>query len=91
MRGFEVQELGVGDNMSGLVWFMEWTSVLVIILPIPKKKKTGKQNTGKQRGRAAQQKITIQSKLFHCVNRSENKLTINDSPFRLLLSFPVKS
>ena len=38
MRGFEVQELGVGDNMSGLVWVMEWTSVLVIILPIPKKK-----------------------------------------------------
>ena len=29
--------LGVGDNMSGLVWVMDWTSVLVI-LRIPKKK-----------------------------------------------------
>ena len=38
MRGFEVEELEVGDNMSGLVWVMEWTSVLVRILPIPKKK-----------------------------------------------------
>ena len=65
---------GVGDNMSGLVWVMEWTSVLVIILRIPKKKKkTAKQNTGKQRGRAAQQKITVQSKLFHCIDRSEIK------------------
>ena len=65
--------MGVGDNMSGLVWVMEWTSVLVIILRIPKKKKTVKQNTGKQRGRAAQQKITVQSKLFHYTNRSETK------------------
>ena len=64
--------MGVGDNMSGLVWVMEWTSLLVIILRIPKKK-TAKQNTGKQRGRAAQQKITVQSKLFHCINRSETK------------------
>ena len=30
--------MGVGDNMSGLVWVMEWTSLLVIILRIPKKK-----------------------------------------------------
>ena len=69
--------MGVGDNVSGLVWIMEWTSVLVIILRIPKKKKqnkkTVKQNTGKQRGRAAQQKITVQSTLFHCINRSEIK------------------
>ena len=28
----------VGDNLSGLVWVMEWTSVLVIILRIHKKK-----------------------------------------------------
>ena len=27
----------VGDNLSGLVWVMEWTSVLVIILRIHKK------------------------------------------------------
>ena len=31
--------MGVGDNMSGLVWVMECTSVLVIILLIPQKKK----------------------------------------------------
>ena len=31
--------MGVGDNVSGLVWVMEWTSVLVIILRIPKKNK----------------------------------------------------
>ena len=64
--------MGVGDNMDGLVWIMEWTFVLVIILRIPKKKQY-KQNTGKQRGRAAQQKITVQCKLFHCINRSEIK------------------
>ena len=63
--------MGVSDNMGGLVWIMEWTSVL---LRIPKKKKkTVKQNTGKQRGRAAQQKITVQCTLFHCINRSEIK------------------
>ena len=32
-----IENLGVGDNMSGLVWIMKWTSVLVIILRIPKK------------------------------------------------------
>ena len=31
--------MGVGDNMSGLVWVMECISVLVIILLIPKRKK----------------------------------------------------
>ena len=29
---------GVADNISGLVWVMECTSVLFIILLIPKKK-----------------------------------------------------
>ena len=44
--------MGVGDNMSGLVWVMESTSVLVIILRIPqknKKQKTAKGNTGKRK------------------------------------------
>ena len=55
---------GVGDNnMSWLVWVMEWISVLVIILHIPQKKKA-RQNTGKQRGRAAQQKITDKVSCF---------------------------
>ena len=40
------------------------------------KKKTDKQNTGRQRGRAAQ-KIIVQNALYHCTNRSENKLTIH--------------
>ena len=78
--------VGVGDNMSGLVWVMEWTSVLVIILRIPNKqskKKTVKQNLGKQRGRAAQQKITLQSALFHFI-LLKLKQQSNDSPFRLL-------
>ena len=67
--------MGVGDNMSGLVWVMQWTSALVIILRIPKKekRKTAKQNTGKQSGRAAQQTITEQSSLFHYINRPEIK------------------
>ena len=65
--------VGVEDNLSGPVWVMEWTSVIVIMLRIPKKKKTAKQNKGKQRGRAAQQKIKVQSKLFHCINLSAIK------------------
>ena len=57
---------------------MEWTSVLVIILRIPKKtKKTDKQNTGKQMRTAEQQNITVQNTLYYCTNRSENKLTIH--------------
>ena len=58
---------------------MEWTSVLVIILRIPKKKKkTDKQiqgdNEGEPRNKRSQYKL---SKLFHCINRSQNKLTIH--------------
>ena len=54
MRGFEVGEwgsggVGVGDNMSGLVWVMEWTSVLVIILRIPEKKTKKKNSQTKYR------------------------------------------
>ena len=55
--------MGVGDNMSGIVWVMEWTSVLVIILHVFKKKTTTtttKKHPNKtqenKRGRAAQQK-----------------------------------
>ena len=54
--------MGVGDNMSGIVWVMEWTSVLVIILHVSKKKKQTKQKKHpnktqeNKRGRAAQQK-----------------------------------
>ena len=40
-----------------------------------KNKQTKKTNKilGKQRERPGQQKITLQSKLFHCINRSEHK------------------
>ena len=82
MRGFEVEELGVGDNMSGLVRVMEWTSVLVITVH-SKKRKTKRKSCATKDHR--------QSKLFYCINRSGNKLTLIDSPFRLLSSFPVKS
>ena len=57
--------MGVGDNVSGLVWIMEWTSVLVIILRIPKKKnKTKKQlnkiqenKEGEPRNKRSQYKV----------------------------------
>ena len=68
--------MGVRDNMSGLVWVMECTSVFSYNTAHSRKKKkkrTAKQNTGKQRGRATQQKITVQSTLFHCINISEIK------------------
>ena len=77
--------VGVGDNMGGLLCIMEWTSVLLRI-----QKKTVKQNTGKQRGRAAQQKITVDVSCFLLLIFLKLKQT-NDSPFRLLSSFPVKS
>ena len=66
--------------MSGLVWVVEWTSVLVIIMHISKKEKT-KQNSQtqyrktKRKSRAT--KDHRQSKLSHCINLSENKLTIH--------------
>ena len=48
---------------------------IFIILRI--QKKNDKQNTGKQMRTAEQQNITVQSKLFHCINRPESKLTIH--------------
>ena len=88
--------VGVEDNLSGPVWVMEWTSVIVIMLRIPKKKKekkkkkTAKQNKGKQRGRAARQKTKYKVSCFIILIFLQLKQT-NDSPFRLLSSFPVKS
>ena len=77
MRGFEVGGVGVGDNISGLVWVMEWTSVLVIILRIPKKKREKKKKQpskikeNKEQSRATKDKV--QSKLFHYINLSAIK------------------
>ena len=68
--------MGIGDNKSGLVWFKESrTSVLVIILCIPKnktKKQPNKIQENKE-GEPRNKKITVQSTLFHCINRSEIK------------------
>ena len=84
--------MGVGDNMSGLVWVMECTSVLVIILLIPKKKKKEQPNKiqenkeGEPRNKRSQYKV----RCFIVLIVLKLKQT-NDSPFRLLSSFPVKS
>ena len=86
--------MGVGDNMSGLVWVMESTSVLVIILRIPEKK---------QKTKHSQRKYRKKKEGEPCNKRSQYKVSCfivliflklkqtNDSPFRLLSSFPVKS
>ena len=90
---------GVGDNMSGLVWVMESTSVLVIILRIPEKKTKNK----KQKTKNSQRKYRKKKEGEPCDKRSQYKVSCfivliflklkqtNDSPFRLLSSFPVKS
>ena len=64
--------MGVGDNMSGIVWVMEWTSVLVIILHVSKKKKKKAKQKNIQtkhrktkEGESRNKKIIVQSKLFH--------------------------
>ena len=86
--------VGIGDNKSGLVWVKESrTFVLVIILPIPekqnKKKKPNKiqeNKEGEPRNKRSQYKV----RCFFVLIVLKLKQT-NDSPFRLLLSFPVKS
>ena len=84
--------MGVGDNISGLVWVMECTSVLVITLLIPKKKKKEQPNKvqenkeGEPRNKRSQYKV----RCFIVLTFLKSKQT-KDSPFRLLSSFPVKS
>ena len=81
--------MGVGDNMSGIVWVMEWTSVLVIILHVSKKKiqtKHRKTKEGEPSNKRSQYKVSC----FIVLIVLKLKQT-NDSPFRLLSSFPVKS
>ena len=57
-----------------------------------KKKKVNKQTKYRKTKRKSRAiKDRRQSKLFYCINRSGNKLTLIDSSFRLLSSFPVKS
>ena len=81
-------------RMAGLLWVMEWTSVLVIILRIPKKKK--KQTNKIQEDKEGEPRNKrLQSKLFeiHCTNRSENKLTIHHLDFyrHFLLNHDVRA
>ena len=86
--------MGVGDNVSGLVWIMEWTSVLVIILRIPKKKKEQKKQLNKiqenKEGEPRNKRSQYKVRCFIVLIVLKLKQT-NDSPFRLLSSFPVKS
>ena len=80
--------MGVSDNMGGLVWIMEWTSVL---LRIPKKKKRQlnkiqENKEGEPRNKRSQYNVSCFIILI--VLKLEQT---NDSPFRLLSSFPVNS
>ena len=86
--------MGIGDNKSGLVWVKESrTSVLVIILRIPKNKTEKQQNKiqenkeGEPRNKKRSQ---YKVRCFIVLIVLKLKQT-NDSPFRLLSSFPVKS
>ena len=77
--------------MSGLVWVMEWTSVIAIMMRIPKKKKKQpnqiqENKEGEPRNKRSQYKVSC----FIVLIVLKLKQT-NDSPFRLLSSFPVKS
>ena len=86
--------VGVGDNMSGLVWVMEWTSVLVITPRIPKKKQKKKKQLNKIQENKEGEPGNKRSQ--HNVSRFIVLIVLklkqsNDSPFRLLSSFPVKS
>ena len=86
--------MGIGDNKSGLVWVKESrTSVLVMILRIPKKTKQKEKpnkiqenKEGEPRNKRSQYKV----RCFIVLIVLKLKQT-NDSPFRLLSSFPVKS
>ena len=83
--------VGVEDNLSGPVWVMEWTSVIVIMLRIPKKKtkqpnKIKENKEGEPRNKRSKSKVSC----FIALIFLQLKQT-NDSPFRLLSSFPVKS
>ena len=86
--------MGIGDNKSGLVWVKESrTSVLVMILRIPKKTKQKEKpnkiqenKEGEPRNKRSQYKV----RCFIVLIVLKLKQT-NDSPFRLLSSFSVKS
>ena len=82
--------VGIGDNKSGLVWVMEWTSVLVIILRIPKKKKQLNKIQENKEGEPRNKRSKYKVSCFIVLIVLKLKQT-NDSPFRLLSSFPVKS
>ena len=79
--------------MSGLVWVMEWTSVLVITLRIQKKNQKKKQlnkiqenKEGEPGNKRSQHNVSCFIVLIVLKLKQSN-----DSPFRLLSSFPFKS
>ena len=85
--------MGVEDNLSRPVWVMEWTYVIVIMLRIPKKKRKKQQpnkikenKEGEPRNKRSKYKVSC----FIVLIFLQVKQT-NDSPFRFLSSFPVKS
>lgn len=88
--------VGVEHNLSGPVWVMEWTAVIVIMLRIPKKKRKKKKKKqpnqikenkeGEPRNKGSKYKVICFIILIFLQLKQKN-----DSPYRLLSSFPVKS
>ena len=83
--------MGVKDNLSGPVWVMEWTTVMVIMLRIPKPKNKKQPNKIKENkeGEPRNKRSKYKVRCFIVLIFLQLKQT-NDSPFRLLSSFPVK-
>ena len=80
--------VGVSDNMGGLVCIMEWTSVL---LRIPKKKKRQLNKIQENKEREPRNKRSQYNVSCFIVLIVLKLKQTNDSLFRLLSSFPVKS
>ena len=86
--------MGVEDNLSRPVWVMERTSVIVIMLRIPKRKRKKQQQPNKikenKEGEPRNKRSKYKVSCFIVLIFLQLKQT-NDSPFRFLSSFPVKS
>ena len=78
--------MGVSDNMGGLVCIMEWTSVYAFRKKKRQLNKIQENKEGEPRNKRSQYKV----RCFIVLIVLKLKQT-NDSPFRLLSSFPVKS
>ena len=78
--------VGIGDNMGGLVWIMEWTSVLVIYYAFRKLIKIQENKEEEPCNKISQYNLSCLIVLIVLKLKQTN-----NSPFRLLSSFPVKS